>query len=92
MSAFSAGSSLLYSILLLDRNEGEGRLSLAAEFPVHCKLGRAEEKLTAPVVQACSNLAEIAGPDSVFEADLVNPCVESDIAGNLVLYEDSTLS
>ena len=73
---FGFKSSVLHARpLLLDGDEGEGRLSFAAELAVDLEFCRAEEELAAPVVQACCDFAKVSRPHCVLEADLVDPCI-----------------
>lgn len=78
----------LSTLPLFDRDEGEGEVAFAAELAVDFELGGAEEELSAALEELARHLAEVAGLDDILELDVIQTRIESDVAGNFVLYKD----
>lgn len=75
-------------ILFLNRHQRETQVCLAAELAPDFKFGGTEVDVASPAVAPCGNLAGIARLDRCLELDIVQTCIEGDIAGNLILDEN----
>ena len=75
-------------ILFLNRHQRETQVCLAAELAPDFKFGGTEVDVASPAVAPCGDLAGIARLDRCLELDIVQTCIEGDIAGNLILDEN----